>query len=514
MMQQVHYCTRCGTRLARDNTDNLCGSCCHKARGELARPPIVPCEFWHTDQMLDAFNAWHMGKVISAYRVHPYHGKPLTQETVGNWLGLTQAQLSRIENGKPPEELSKLIRYAQLFGMPAELLWFKLPDERKERRTSVPRLYLPAGESDGAGAGFVSDMAAYNGNGAAQLCPVRSEPVDRREFITASASAAAITATPALNLLTTLSHAPIPAEVRPSDIEQVRSAARLFTSWDHTYGGGIVREAVTAQLRWSAELLEVRCPDRLQAELFAAVGYLSGVCGFMAFDAYAHDDARRMFAFGLSCAEQAGNWHLRAKLLSHMARQAIWCGDPDSGLTHTELALVRADRLTGTERAMLQTARARALGKLGRVQETLSAVGLADEAFAGSMPSEDPPWMAYYDHAQHHGDTGHALFDLAIHAIPGTEAVPRLDRAVHEHSDAYARSRAISGAKLATLIVATGDPHEACTVGHRAMDDAGQLRSRRAADDLRELRRFASKHAGIPDITDLRERITQFVGPT
>ena len=61
------------------------------------------------------------------------------------------------------------------------------------------------------------------------------------------------------------------------------------------------------------------------------------------------------------------------------------------------------------------------------------------------------------------------------------------------YSDAYARSRAISGAKLATLIMATGDPHEACTIGHRAIDDAGQLRSRRAADDLRESRRFASK---------------------
>jgi hypothetical protein len=47
------------------------------------------------------------------------------------------------------------------------------------------------------------------------------------------------------------------------------------------------------------------------------LGYLSGVCGFVAFDAYVHDDARRMFAFGLSCAEQAGDWHLRAKLISY-----------------------------------------------------------------------------------------------------------------------------------------------------------------------------------------------------
>jgi hypothetical protein len=221
-----------------------------------------------------------------------------------------------------------------------------------------------------------------------------------------------------------------------------------------------------------------------------------------------------MLAFGLSCAEQADDWHLRAKLLSHMARQAIWCGDPDSGLTHTELALVRADRLTGTERAMLHTARARALGKLGRTQDTVIAVGQADEAFADSQPSEDPPWMAYYDEAQHQGDTGHALFDLTIHAVPKIETAPRLAEAVRGHSDAYARSRAISGTKLATLIMATGDPHEASAIGQRAIDDAGRLRSRRAADGLRELRRFAGTHAVLPEVSELRERITQLAGPT
>jgi transcriptional regulator with XRE-family HTH domain len=89
----------------------------------------VSRKFWDTDQMRDALATWHMGRVIYAYRTHPWHARPLSQETVGNWLGLTQAQLSRIENGRAPEELSKLIRYAQILGIPGELLWFKLPDE-------------------------------------------------------------------------------------------------------------------------------------------------------------------------------------------------------------------------------------------------------------------------------------------------------------------------------------------------------------------------------------------------
>jgi transcriptional regulator with XRE-family HTH domain len=89
----------------------------------------MPREFWNTDQMRDALATWHMGRVIYAYRTHPGHPRPLSQETVGNWLGLTQAQLSRIENGRAPEELTKLVAWARILGIPGDLLWFKLPDE-------------------------------------------------------------------------------------------------------------------------------------------------------------------------------------------------------------------------------------------------------------------------------------------------------------------------------------------------------------------------------------------------
>jgi transcriptional regulator with XRE-family HTH domain len=80
--------------------------------------------------MRDALATWHMGLVIHAYRTHPHHGRPLPQELVAGWLGLTQAQLSRIEKGAAPEHISKLARWAEVLGIPGELLWFKLPKDR------------------------------------------------------------------------------------------------------------------------------------------------------------------------------------------------------------------------------------------------------------------------------------------------------------------------------------------------------------------------------------------------
>jgi transcriptional regulator with XRE-family HTH domain len=133
----VRYC-RCGTRLARDNTDTLCSPCWKKRQDAALSPPDVPPEFWETDQLRDALANWHMGRVVYAYRAHPFHGpRPLPQELVAGWFGITQTQLSRIENGPPIQDLDRLIRWAQTLGIPAHLLWFKLPAQRPIEESST-----------------------------------------------------------------------------------------------------------------------------------------------------------------------------------------------------------------------------------------------------------------------------------------------------------------------------------------------------------------------------------------
>lgn len=97
------YC-RCGTRLARDDPVVPRAGCQTQARVLLTRPPVVPVGFWDTDQLRDALESWHLGRVIAAYRAHPCHGRVLRQEIVAGWTGITRAQLSRIENGPPVED--------------------------------------------------------------------------------------------------------------------------------------------------------------------------------------------------------------------------------------------------------------------------------------------------------------------------------------------------------------------------------------------------------------------------
>ncbi|MFD5183386.1 helix-turn-helix domain-containing protein [Streptomyces sp. NPDC058372] len=343
------------------------------------------------------------------------------------------------------------------------------------------------------------------------LRPGSHEPVIRRSFLGIGGLAAIAP------LSFTDAFAPaelsLPSHVNPSHVDQVLAVANALSGMDNKLGGGgVVRDVAAQAMQWSAGLLQAQFPEHLRTDLFAAVSRLGIVVGASAFDAYHHDEATKTFRFAADCAEEAGDWHLRAKTYSFLARQAVWIGAPDDGLTYAEKGLVRSDRLTATEQAMLHTARARAFGKMGNVRDTMAAVGAADEAFTRARPAEDPSWMAYYDEAQHNGDTAHALFDLALLAgqDPG-RAARRFDTAVKGHTDAYKRSRAISRTKLASLLMAKGDPRKAAALGHDALNEVGRLTSRRAADDLRQLGRFASKHRTVQEVSALRDRIAATV---
>jgi hypothetical protein len=313
-------------------------------------------------------------------------------------------------------------------------------------------------------------------------------------------------------LLDAMAPTPRPARVGPPEIDQIWGAAGAFAAWDNLYGG-LARGAPLAQLRWSAGLIDrSSCPAGLRPELLSAIGYLAHTCGFMAFDSYAFDDARRLLSFGVVCAEEADNWHLRARLLATRVRLDTWVGDPDQGLTHAQVALVRSDRLTATEQAMLHSLEARALARLHRRHETLTAIGRADAAFASQDVTADPPWMRYYDAAQHAGDVGTALLDLALE-MPNDEAEARARHvtAIEARRPDLPRSRALSQIGLAKLTMVTGDPAEAVSIGCAALATAGLVRSRRVADELAHLDRLAEPHSDRADVRQFRGQLTQAI---
>ncbi len=145
--------------------------------------------------------------------------------------------------------------------------------------------------------------------------------VERQRFLRVGlgVGAAAVAGPTALAALLPTQPTRVPSVVGMAQVAEVRAAAEAFAGWDARYGGGLMHEAVVAQLHYYAELLNARCCEAVRGELLTAVGSFAETAGYMADDDYAHDDARRMYRFALACAEEAGDWHLRAQVLCSMA---------------------------------------------------------------------------------------------------------------------------------------------------------------------------------------------------
>lgn len=304
------------------------------------------------------------------------------------------------------------------------------------------------------------------------------------------------------------SNAPRPSRVGASEIDSIRAATQTAAETENLHGGGslAIVDASQALTRF-APMVHSSVSARLRRPLFEAVGNLSSVVGYTAFDAGEFIDADRYFQFALWCADSAGSWDLRASTLADMARRAAFVGDPDSALSLIELAQVRSDRLAFTVRAMLSAMRAQYLAVLRRSNEVVAEVARADELFAARTPDVDPPWMCFYDTAEHLGSTGKALA-LAAEALNSIDvAAPRLRYAVEMHGSEYPRSRTFSQIRLAALAMKLGDPREGAALGREAVGHSRALKSARIAAELRGLAAVANTHRRITEVRELRALI-------
>jgi hypothetical protein len=129
--------------LARDNTAGLCGVCQRRRRRDCA--PEVPPEFWHSEAMAAALDSGDLGRVVRAYRFHPFHGQPLPQGIVAGWLHVSQATLSRIEHGHRRLTIDEIAGFARSLGLSVALRWTPQPEVGEDVDPISRRSLLGAG---------------------------------------------------------------------------------------------------------------------------------------------------------------------------------------------------------------------------------------------------------------------------------------------------------------------------------------------------------------------------------
>lgn len=299
----------------------------------------------------------------------------------------------------------------------------------------------------------------------------------------------------------------LPARVGWHEVEHVRTTTAALASSDNLFGGGMIAEGSVAQLRVAAATRRLPGAAPVRTALAEAVGNMAAVVAYVALDVGDHGAADRCLRFSLRCADEAGSWSLRSNTLTDMARAAAMSGRLDDALSLVELAQVRSDRLTPRARAMTAMLRGRFLACLGREAEAIDELRRSDEWMGGAATAADPPWLCYYDEAEHAGSTARALVALAERTRDPGPAVDRLNHAIESAGERSPRSRTFSRVRLAALLMRTGDAVEASSVGAAAVRESRAFDSPRLRSEIDDLGRSCALHPRSADAVELGQEI-------
>ncbi|MFC5890974.1 regulator [Kitasatospora aburaviensis] len=291
---------------------------------------------------------------------------------------------------------------------------------------------------------------------------------------------------------------PRPAlRVGRGDIAAIRAVGDLFRALDHAYGGGHARQALVRYLESEAEpMLRGRYGEQIGRALFGAVADLTRLAGWTSFDIAAHGLAQRYFVQALRLSQAAGDRALGGYVLVTMSQQAVHLGH---GREAVQLARV-AQQGVGTAvpptvQALLHAAEARGHGLLGDVRACTTALVRAERSLAAARSGDElPSWARYFDEAQLSDEFAHCYRDLQQWRTSAQHA----EKSLRLRSPAYARSRIFCRLVLATARLGMGDLDEACSMATDALRAAGEMRSARSLEYVRDFHRRLTPYRGSP----------------
>lgn len=341
-----------------------------------------------------------------------------------------------------------------------------------------------------------------------------ADNVKRRVFLGALPAPLIISSGTSLSTLVNMANAELtdmPRRVGREHLEQLQTLVSQAYQLQNLWGGGMVRELLGVEMRWAVGLLDAHVDPAIVEDLHSEVGWFADFTGWACHDVGANTAAQRYFEIALRCAQRSANWDLWADSYSNVSRMLAYGGDGEAALTMSRQSQLRTDRLTPLARACMALVEAIAHGKCGDEQSCLAVIRRAEEHFASAVPANETATMIdFFSPAELAGDSGYALLPLAMRGEHVTTTVELLRSAAASYPADKARSRGLTELRLASLLLAQGDPAEAVTLATGALDDVGSVHSRRIADLLTTLQRQTGdpRYRSVAGIAPLRERLS------
>ncbi|GGM21366.1 hypothetical protein GCM10011608_02540 [Micromonospora sonchi] len=470
-------CPRCGGRLARDNDSGRCTPCQTAERSRLSAPPEVPASFWDHEPLRQALAERHLGQVIRAYRHHPYHGRAaLPQAVVGNWLGITQAQLSRIENGPRMVHLDRLEHWATLLRIPESGLWFRLPAQPEKAAADVSARQSPPDEV-GASGGFRTTLEPASDEGGGIT--------NRRRFNTL----AALAGLGGSGLLDDLLKANRADE--SLGMEHVRLAGSLverLRQTDAAVGSGELCDvAMDVHARLSSWAAGARFSRGLGEALQSAQANLANQVAWLAIDAERRQHARPYLNDAITRARIADDPRDEVRAMACLS--LLTREDQPSESLHCAEAALRASQGWATPRlnTLLRLRMAHAYANLGDVGAFNREMARAHREFDRGPHEDDLPFLQFVNTDEMTGIQG--LSFLALGRPARAAESFRLD--CDDPGTIHRRNQILRTVQLSEAEYRCGDIQQAAQTGLGVLPAVKELNSKRTE------RRFAQVKARL-----------------
>lgn len=288
-----------------------------------------------------------------------------------------------------------------------------------------------------------------------------------------------------------------------ADVGRIRAVTALYRSLDYEVGGGAIRRDVTRFAHAVTNLLDHGDAGAVREPLLTAVAEIRQLAGWTSFDAGRHADAQRHLLAAERTALAGGDLRLVARVRYCQARQFQYLRHNRDAVDALRLA---RDQLAGAATpaitAMLDGLEASSLADLGDHDAAARRLASATDAFERIEPSREPAWMGFYDRGELLAQYGRVYRDMARHdSRHAADAVRWTTEAIGELGPQKLRSTVLNEIGLCSALFLAGEPEQAIEVGENLLDRAGQVKSARVAERIRNLRRDFGRHA-----SDLRVR--------
>jgi hypothetical protein len=269
-------------------------------------------------------------------------------------------------------------------------------------------------------------------------------------------------------------------------LRSVRSHIREIVDLDNRFGGADLVRLSTRFFRALHDQLGAGTYDpRLERDLQSTAGELAEVVGWLAFDAEAHDLARRMNQESLYFSRLAGDRVIELLTLQNSSMHAASQGRPREALQIAHSVLEGDYRLSPRLKALFLTRKARALAQGGDV----SALHLFPEIrdlFLDGVSDGDPAWAWWIDERELAWHEAMAQRDLGL----ASRAITQFERSVVATTSQGIRSQYLHRAYLLQA-----------QVDNRTWDAAEQT--------IRQLRPLATEVASTRTVVLLRNILSQ-----